>query len=111
MNRIFYKIPVHVTNMDHVETEFAHLLQFSVLSGNPGRLHHSVQEVIVKEASTETPALVNPTVASVELANNLTKENAIVAGNAAVYKVLVSVPAGFCNLSLELTGESAQSIV
>ena len=106
MNKIDFKIPIHVMNMDTVEVDSMRMLTFIVSRGGRA-LWHAVHEVTIGATVPATGSGV-PTVAAIALLNNVTANNTVTAGNAAVFKVNVSVPAGHSNFKISLTGDAAK---
>ncbi len=108
MNKIQLKIPIHVLNMDTVEVDTVRFLTFGVRMGGE-KLWHAVHEITIGDTLIPVPNA-SPKIVSVKLINNVTTTDTILAGNAAVYQVILSIRPGYHNFKVALKGTNVPSM-
>ncbi len=106
-NKITFKIPVHLMNIDNVVEGRKRDLVFGLRVGN-SRLWSAVHEIEAL-AYAAPGGSGTPTHVSTSLFNNVTGSE-VPDGNAAVFRVTLDVPAGWCDFDTVLTSLSASGV-
>jgi hypothetical protein len=108
MNKISFKIPVHVMNMDTAEVTAIRQITFAIRMGGK-KLWHALHEITIGENVALSGAMGTPTVTSKKMSNNVTSVDVIIAGNAVVFTVTVAMPAGYSPFAITMQGNPDDS--
>ena len=105
---ITFNVPIHVMNLDHILTDVKRDIAMVLYVGD-SKMWAGYQEITIKantiSASAQTPNTLSD--ANFQAATLLNSGN-ITAGDGAVYRVVMSAPAGWSNFDFVLTGVSGK---
>lgn len=98
-----------MTNLEAVEIDSINLLLFSVTLGDY-QIWQTVHEVTVKEPVVIEVTTTQIKVVSAVIVNDRSETSGdILAGDGAIYRVTLTIPSGYNDFAIEMTGNLAKS--